>query len=89
MKKMLKVPLYVVFGDANRDEDDTSPFPSLDEMIAYLRDAVILDLDYEEYGECEGAACECLEINWDKAVLEDAREDDKTGCDPDEGEEEA
>jgi hypothetical protein len=68
MKKLLQVPLYILFDNEEEDMDDESPFPSLDEMIAYLREAVVLDLNTEEYRNCDGAPCVSLEVVWNEAT---------------------
>jgi hypothetical protein len=71
MKKTLKTTFYAVFDDEENEEEDTSPFPTRDEMIAYLERVVILDWNSEDYGDCDGAPLVYIGIHWDESVMEE------------------
>ena len=69
--KTIRVPVDISFttDPAELDDRKGEPAPTKKSLLAYLQDALVLEVDTEGNGQPEGAAVAASGIDWDAAVL--------------------
>ena len=54
---------------AELDDRQGEPVPSKESLLAYLQDALVLEVDTEGNGQPKGAIFAVAAVNWDVAML--------------------
>ena len=69
--KTIRVPVEISFttDPAELDDREAEPAPTKESLLAYLQDALVLEVDTEGHGQPEGAAFAASGIDWGAAVL--------------------
>ncbi len=69
--KTIRVPVEISFttDPAELDDREGEPAPTKESLLAYLQDALVLQVDTEGHGQPEGAAFAASGIDWDATVL--------------------
>ncbi len=69
--KTIRVPVEISFttDPAELDDREGEPAPTKESLLAYLRDALVLQVDTEGMGQPEGATFAASGVDWDAAVL--------------------
>ena len=67
----IEVPVIVTFTTDPEEMDDREGErkPSKTSLVKYMKDALILELNNEEYGQPDGASFAAAGVDWGKAVL--------------------
>ena len=69
--KTVRVPVEITFttDPAELDDRQGEPAPTKESLLAYLQDALVLEVDTEGNGQPKGAAFAALGIDWNAATL--------------------
>jgi hypothetical protein len=69
--KTIRVPVEISFttDPAELDDREGEPAPTKESLLAYLQDALVLQVDTEGHGQPEGAAFAASGIDWEATVL--------------------
>jgi hypothetical protein len=72
-QKTIRVPVFVTFSTdpAELDDREGEMPPTKESLLAYLKDALRLDVDTEGNGQPEGAVFAAAGVDWDAAELVD------------------
>jgi hypothetical protein len=69
--KTVRVPVEITFttDPAELDDRQGESVPTKESLLAYLQDALVLEVDTEGNGQPKGAAFAAIGIDWDAATL--------------------
>jgi predicted nucleic acid-binding Zn-ribbon protein len=69
--KTFRIPVEITFttDPAELDDRQGEPVPTKESLLAYLQDALVLQVDTEGNGQPNGAAFAASGIDWDAATL--------------------
>lgn len=72
-QKTIRIPAFVTFSTdpAELDDREGEKPPTKESLLAYLKDAIRLDVDNEDVGQPEGAVFAAAGVDWDAADLVD------------------
>ena len=75
----MRIPVEITFttDPAELDGREGEPAPTRESLLAYLQDALVVQVDTEGNGQPEGAAFAAAGIDWDAATLTEERD---TSC---------
>ena len=70
-RKTVRVPLEITFttDPAELGDRQGEPAPTRKSLLAYLQDALLLEVNTEGNGQPEGAVFAAASIEWDAATL--------------------
>ena len=69
--KTVRVPVEITFttDPAELDDRQGEPAPTKESLLAYLQDALVLEVDTEGNGQPKGAAFAASGVDWNSATL--------------------